>query len=434
MVTTIDPDAHTKLILRDVRLLEADGAFDVAMDAGLISAVGPVGSLDSHAADEVDAEGRLCTAAFVDGHVHLDKSYLSELPGFAGKVGAEFFDELAKFKASTGPEGGPATVMDRMRRAAHNVILNGTGTLRAQIDVDPIVGLAHLDAALALREELAPLLRLQIVVFPQEGLVGNPAAAELVEEALHRGADVMGGAHGFDRSATSTDHYEACFELAARHDVDIDLHLDFDATPEWPLETWDIWQVARLTRERGWQGRVTVAHLTQHGQLDPAGREALAALLVDNNIALTVVPGAELHGARFWTEVPLDDVGAATAGYGELVERGVQLSYAGGHLADAFNPFGDGDLLRDGLLLSAARNLGDPCVGGCHILTLGTTTPAAAAGLPGPHGIVPGALADCVVFDASDADTAVRHQADRWLVIHHGRPVATTRTTKELLS
>jgi cytosine deaminase len=425
--------ADGALILRDVRLLEAEGAFDVAMQAGLITSVTKAGSIDLDGAKVVDAEARLCTGAFVDGHVHLDKSYLCELPGLAGKVGAEFFDALARFKGSTGPEGGPATVMERMRRAAHNAVLNGTGTLRAQIDVDPIVGLAHLDAALALREELAHLLRLQVVVFPQEGLVGNPAAAELVGEALHRGADVMGGAHGFDRSATSAAHYDACFDLAAEHDVDIDLHLDFDATPEWPIEQWDIWQVARLTQERGWQGRVTVAHLTQHGQMNPADRDVLAGLLVDNGIALTVVPGAELHAARFWTDTPLSDVGAATADYGELVERGVHFSYAGGHLADAFNPFGDGDLLRDGFLLSAARNLGDPCIGGCHILTLGTAAPAAAAGIPGPHGIVAGALADCVVFDAADADTALRHQADRWLVIHDGRPVATTHTKKEFL-
>lgn len=432
MTTVGNPD-HT-LVLRDVRLLEADGAFDVAMNDGLIAAVSPVGSIDAAGAEVVDAEGRLCSGAFVDGHVHLDKSYLSELPAFAGKVAGEFFEELARFKASTAPDGGPATVMDRMRRAAHSAILNGTGTLRAQIDVDPIVGLAHVDAALALREELAPFLRLQVVVFPQEGLVGDPAAAELVEEALRRGADVMGGAHGFDRLATNAEHYGACFELAAQHDVDIDLHLDFDATPDWPLEQWDVWHVARLTQEHEWQGRVTVAHLTQHGQLAPPEREALATLLVDHSIALTVVPGAELHAARFWTDEPLGDVGEATADYGQLVERGVQLSYAGGHLADAFHPFGEGDLLRDGLLLSSARNLGDPCIGGCHVLSLGTTTPAAAAGLPGPHGIVAGALADCVIFDAADADTALRRQADRWLVVHAGRPVATTRTTKELLT
>lgn len=416
------------LVLRDVRLMEAEGAFDVGMRDGLIAAIGPCGTIEG--SEVVDAEGRLCTGAFVDGHVHLDKSYLWELDGFTGKVAGEFFDELGRFKAGASADG----VMERMRRAVRTAALNGTGTMRAQIDVDDVIGLAHLEAALALRAECAPYLRLQVVVFPQEGLVGNPAAREVVEEALRLGADVMGGAHGFDREATNAEHYEACFELAERYQVDLDLHLDFDATPDWPLEQWDTWHVARLTAQHGWQGRVTVAHLTQHGLLEGEARRALVELLLANDISLTVVPGAELHGARFWTDAPLSDAASATADYAELISAGVRLSYAGGHLADAFHPFGEGDLLRDGLLLAAARNLGDPVIGGTHVLSLGTCVPARSAGLPGPHGIAVGALADCVVFDAADADTALRHQADRRLVVHHGRPVAITRTIKEFLS
>jgi cytosine/creatinine deaminase len=426
-VVTGTADGPT-LVLRDVRLLEADGAHDVGMRDGLIVAVAPAGSLTG--TEVIDAGGRLCTAAFVDGHCHLDKSFLWDLPGFTGKVAGAFFDELGRFKATTSSD----SVMERMRRAVQAAALNGTGTMRAQIDVDDVIGLAHLEAALALRDECAPYLRLQVVVFPQEGVVGNPAAGEIVEEALRLGADVMGGAHGFDRKATSEAHYSACFALAERFGVDLDLHLDFDATPEWPLQDWDVWQVARLTAAHGWQGRVTVAHLTQHGLLDAAGRRALANLLLEHDISLAVVPGAELHGARFWTDSPATDVATATADYADLVRSGVRLSYAGGHLADAFHPFGEGDLLRDGLLLAAARNLGDPSIGGTHVLSLSTSVAAKSAGLPGPHGIAVGALADCTVFDAPDADTALRHQADRWLVVHSGRPVATTRTIKELLT
>ena len=415
------------LLLRDVRLMDGTGAYDLLVADGVIAAVGDAGSL---VGDEVvDAEGRLCTTAFVDSHVHLDKSFLCEIPGFGSKVAGPFFEQLARFKATSTFEA----VSARMRRAAQAAALNGTGTLRAQIDVDDIIGLTHLDAALALRDELAALIRIQVVVFPQEGLAGNPAAAELVEEALRRGADVMGGAHGFDRQATNDQHYEACFEMAHRHDVDLDLHLEFDATPDWPLEEWDTWHVARLTAEHRWQGRVTVAHLNQHAQLDAPQRSALARLLTDNDISLTVVPGAELHGAMCWAPEPLTDVRDATADYGDLLRAGVRMSYAGGHLADAFHPFGEGDLLRDGLLLAAARNNGHPVIAGQHVLSLGTTVPARSVGLPGPHAIAPGALADLVVFDAPDADRALRHQADRWLVLHAGRPVATTRTSKELL-
>lgn len=421
-------DETFDLVLRDVRLVEGEGAFDIGVEGGLIRRVALAGSLSGRS--EIDAAGRLCSGAFVDGHVHLDKSYLSELPCFGTKVAGAFFDELKTFKMTSTFD----TVSERMRRAAHTAILNGTGTLRAQIDVDDVVGLTHLQAALALRDELAPLLRLQIVVFPQEGLVGNAAAAEVVREALRLGADVMGGGHGFDRSVTPGEHYGECFALAREFDVDVDLHLDFDATPDWPLADWDVAQVARLTAEHGMQGRVTVAHLSQHGQLSESGKAELAELLVSHDISLTIVPGPELQGARFWTDRPTEDVREATADYAALVRAGVRLGCASGHFADAFHPHGEGDLLRETLLLVSARNLGDPTIGGVPAFSLATSAAAHICGLPGPHGTVPGALADLVIFDAPDAPTAIRRQADRWLVVHNGIPVARTRTSKELIT
>lgn len=420
----------TPLVLRDARLLDVDGAWDVVCVGGTIASVDPVGAASVDGAEVVDVEGRLVTAAFVDGHCHLDKSYLWEQPSFRGKVAGPFFDELRRAKTGSGGEA----VAARMRRAVQAAALAGTGTLRAQIDVDDVIGLAHLEHALALRDECAPYLRLQLVVFPQEGVVGNPAAGEVVRAGLDAGADVMGGAHGFDRSTDPRTHYRTCFELAVAHDVDVDVHLDFDSTPATPLEQWDVWTVAQLTTECGWQGRVTVAHLPAHGQLPPAEQARIAELLTAHDISLTVVPGAELYAAHGWVDEPLGSIAEATADWASLVAAGVRLSYAGGHLADAFHPFGEGDLLRDGLLASAARGFGAPRLGGTHVLSLGTTNPARSLRVPGPHGVVPGAVADLVVFDAPDADTALRHQADRWLVIHGGRPVARTRTTKELLA
>lgn len=415
-------------MLRDVRRLESNQPVDVGVTGGVIETVAETGTL---AGDEtVDAGGRLCIPAFVDSHVHLDKAYLAELPGFDEKVGGDFFAELATFKRASTAEA----VTARMRRALQAAALNGTGTVRAQIDVDDVIGPAHVEAALALREECAPWIRVQVVVFPQEGVAGNRTAGEVVRRALSLGADVMGGAPKFDPDATSVEHLEICFALAVAHDVDLDIHVDIDTPPDVPLDRWDLWHVARLTAENGWQGRVTVAHLTQHGRLDAGSRAEIVRLLIENGIHLTVVPGAELHTARTWAAAPARRVEEATADWPDLIAHGVRLSYSGGHLADAFHLYGEGDLLRDGLLLAAARNLGDPLLAGCHVLTMATTQPAAAVRLPGPHGVVPGALADLVVLDARDPTTALRHQVDRWLVLHGGRPVARTRTIKELLA
>ena len=420
-------DAAAETVLAGVATIEHARPVDVVLGGGRVVDVGPAGTLT--APEVIDGEGRLCIGAFVDAHCHLDKAFLAEDPGLAGTWGESFFEALRARKRTASLD--EATT--RMRRAVQQAALNGTGTMRAQIDVDDVVGLTHLDAALALRDECAPYLALQIVVFPQEGLAGNPAAREAVEAALARGADVMGGAHGFDRAVTNAEHLEACFELAVAHDVDLDLHVDFDATPDWPWDRWDIHHVARLTAAHGWQGRVTVAHLTQHGLLSADQRSELVTMLTDCGIGVVVVPGAELHAARAWQpDQPSERVQDATADWAELIRAGVPLAYAGGHLADAFHPHGQGDLLRDGLLLAAARNLGDPVIGGCHVLTMGTVHGAGAVGLDGPYGVVAGAPADLVVLDAPDATTALRHQADRWLVLHGGAVVATTRTERHL--
>lgn len=416
------------IVLAGAATLDREGRCDIGIAGGVVRTIAAAGSLSG--AQVIDVEGRLCIGAFVDAHCHLDKAFLSEEAAFAGTYADSFFAELEVRKRSTTTD----EVTRRMRRALHQVVLNGTGTMRAQIDVDDVIGLTNVEAALALRDELADLIDLQIVVFPQEGLAGNAAARAVVEEALRLGADVMGGAHGFDRAATNVEHLELCFELAVRHDIDLDLHIDFDATPDWPWEHWDLFHVARLTAEHRWQGRVTVAHLTQHGQLPERKRHEMVDLLRDHEIGLVVVPGAELNTARAWAPgAPVGDVAEATADWPALLEAGVPLAYAGGHLADAFHPYGEGDLLRDGLLMAAARNLGDPVIGGCHVLTMGTDHGARVVGHSGPYGVQPGAPADIVVLDAADATTALRRQADRWLVLHGGHPVASTRTTKQIL-
>lgn len=416
------------LVLVEAAMLAGSGVVDIGIVDGMIRTIGEPGTLVG--TDTIDLEGRLCIGAFVDAHCHLDKAFLSEEAPFAGTYGESFFNQLeARKRATTSEE-----VTERMRRALHQVVLNGTGTMRAQIDVDDIIGLTNFEAAVALREELADLIDLQIVVFPQEGLAGNPRALQFVEAALDQGADVMGGAHGFDRGVTNAEHLERCFDLAVGHDVDLDLHIDFDATPDWAWDRWDLHHVVRLTEQHGWQGRVTVAHLTQHGQLPEARRREMVDMLLEHDIGLVVVPGAELNTARAWApESPCRHVVDATADWPALIEAGVPLAYAGGHLADAFHPHGEGDLLRDGLVLAASRNLGDPIVGGCHVLTMGTNHAARCVGNTGPYGPAVGASADLIVLDAVSGDAALRRQADRWLVIHRGKPVASTRTTRQLL-
>lgn len=424
--------APASLMLADVRIMDAPGRFDVVATDGVVTDIRPTGSGDAAVgadSEVVDAGGRLCIGAFVDAHCHLDKSFLSEEPGFETAVAGDFFDLLRARKSTASAADAKA----RMERALGQAVLNGTGTMRAQIDVDEVVGLTHFEMAMELRAEWADRIRLQLVVFPQEGLAGNAAANEVVTEALATGADVMGGGHGFDPGVTNAQHIEACFEAAAMHDLDLDLHIDFEATPDTPWPEWDLFHVARMTKDSGLAGRVTVAHLTQHGEMAETRRSEMMAMLSESGVNLVVVPGAELNAARAWEDVPFTSPAPATADWPALIEGGVRLSYAGGHLADAFHPHGEGDLLRDGLLMCAARNLGDPVINGTHVLEMGTRNPAKIVGLGDAYGPVVGAPADLVILDAAGPDQAVRRQADRWLVVHAGKPVARTTTQRTLL-
>jgi cytosine deaminase len=412
------------LVLRRARLLERAGEWEVAIGQGRVAEVVP--AVASAARTSIDLESRLLLPGFVDAHVHLDKAFLDERPGLRGTTGPAFFAGLKQAKR----EATSDEIKSRMRRALEAAVRNGTTAMRAQVDVDDVVGLRGFEAALALKREWAAWISLQVLVFPQEGIVGNQQAGALVRDALDLGGDIIGGGAAFD-PATPERHLEAVFDLAREFDRDIDLHVDIGTRPEQPLAEWELSHVARLTRQAGWQGRVTVAHLTQLGQMPTGRAEEVADLLLEAGINVTVVPSAELNTARAWGAEPARDINQAMSNLELLLIRGLNVGYSTGHLADSFSPYGNGDMLLDGLVLACARNLGDPLIAGLPVLSLATARPARTLRLPGPYGVQAGALADLVVLDAPDAARALRHQAEKWLVLKAGCPVARSRRTTE---
>jgi cytosine deaminase len=384
------------LVLRSARLSDRPDTLDVGIAAGHIRHIGThIGESCRHVMDLGD---RLLIPGFVDAHLHLDKAFLNEDPSLRGLTGTEFFSALSRAKR----DWTLSSVTERMRRALASASDHGTTTVRAQVDVDDIVQTRGIEAALSLR---SGGLRMQVVAFPQEGL----ARADM-RAALRLGADVVGGGAAFD-AASAEAHVQALFELATEFDVDLDIHADLHTSPSAPLEDWEISHIARATREAGWQGRVTVAHLTQLGQMPQDRATDVACLLAESGVQVTVVPGAELNTATTWEATPATSVDQAMTRLDVLLRGGVNVSYATGHVADAFSPFGRGDMLLEGLVLACARNLGQPRIAGTHVLDLGTTHPARTLRMGGPYGVVEGARADLVCLDAQDADHALRHHA-----------------------
>src|SRR5215471_3263072 len=170
------------LVVRNCRIENRDGLADIAIASGLIAWVGD--RVDGECLAELDAGGRLVSTAFVQPHIHLDKAGTLPLLGRnrSGTL-AEAIDILHRIKRSASPEEVAARAGVVIRQA----VAAGTTRLRSHVDVDTVGGLAPLRGVLQAAREHADLCKIQTVVFPQEGIIRNPGAAELMDEAMREG-------------------------------------------------------------------------------------------------------------------------------------------------------------------------------------------------------------------------------------------------------
>src|SRR5215218_2707112 len=171
----------------------------------------------------VDAAGGLVLPAFVDTHVHLDKVLTREqLAEHDGTLrGAIETIHAAKREYD---------VEDVRRRAGaviESSVLTGTTRLRSHVDVDTIGGLVPLKGVLAAARDCADIAEVQVIAFPQEGLLRDPGATDLMAEAMEQGAAVVGGMpHWETGDDAQREHVRLCFDLAGRQDADVDMHVD----------------------------------------------------------------------------------------------------------------------------------------------------------------------------------------------------------------
>ncbi|RVU22392.1 N-acyl-D-amino-acid deacylase [Streptomyces antnestii] len=413
----------TQLILRQARVEQSPSVSDVVIDGGRVRAVGDASGLD---ADEViDCAGRVVLPGFVEPHLHLDKALLDSVrPNPDGT--------LAGAIAVTGELKAAFTYDDvraRARRVLEAAVLNGTTVIRAHPDVDPIAGLLGVEVLLELREEYREVVDLQIVAFPQEGVLRSPGTEKLLVKALAAGADVIGGCTY--NEATLDDchrHVRLVLDLAARHGVPADLHADFadDATdPRYALAEF----IAGETARRGLGGRVTLGHMTSLGGRAPEDRARAMAALADAGVAVVPLPATDLHlsGRR--------DTHAVRRGIApvrELWDHGVLAACSSNNIRNAFTPFGRADPLDTALLLAQTGHLSGPA--DLHrVLRMVTHDAARVVGIADDYGVRPGARADLVVLDTQIYDDIVLDRPERAQVVKAGKVVARTSRTSELL-
>src|SRR3954451_15340479 len=234
---------------------------DIAIEGDRIAAIDE--RIEAEAGRTIDAGGRAVLPGFVEPHLHLDKALIYRRQPARDGTLAEAIRLTAQLKA----EQDRDDVLERSRAVLDMAVANGTIAIRAHPDVDPIQGLLGVETALTVREEYRDLLDLDIVAFPQEGILKAPGTLDLMEEALRMGANVVGGCPYNERTWEETQrHIDTVFELARRFDVPVDMHADFsdDAADQRYAAAG---YIADKAIEHGWQGRVSLGHVTSLASL-----------------------------------------------------------------------------------------------------------------------------------------------------------------------
>ena len=404
--------AGRALLFRNVRLPGQQQLTDVLAADGRLARIGrgprPAG------ARTIEGRGRLLGPGFVEPHLHLDKAFLLDrLPGPIGSVQQAIAVTAALKRGFT-----RADILGRAERTLRLALRHGTLAARVHAEVDPVLGLTSLEAALELRQRWRDLVEIQVAAFPQDGIQRQPGAEALLREALRLGADVIGGVPYVDPDRQA--HVETVLALAQEFDRPADFHLDFSDDPR----DRDVGYVAERVEQLGLHGRVAVGHVTALGALAPVEADPLIERIARAGLSVLVLPATDLHlGGRGDSH----NLRRGLAPVRKLLAAGVNVAYGSNNVRNAFTPFGNADPFEVGLLLMVGAHLTDPD-DVPKVYDLATTGAARAIGLR-EYGLVEGRPANLVLFEAPSVWEALVGQAEKRYVVAGGRLVAEQRRT-----
>ena len=372
---------------------------DVLISAGRITRIGQQLSVSDVEVPVADGGGGILLPAFVDAHMHLDKTFWGEpwRPHSAGPTVADRIENERTLRREM--RLPPARQAERLVRQA---VSRGTTHIRTHVDVDTDVKLENFDGVLEARERVRSLATIQIVAFPQSGVLSRPGTVELLEAALRGGAELLGGIDPATIDRDPAGQLDAIFDLAERFGVGVDIHLH-DAGELGALQ---LRMIADRTRALGMQGRVSVSHAFCLGMVDVTERERLLTLLVELRISImTNAPG----------DRPFPPIR-------RLRDAGVTVFSGSDGVRDAWTPFGTADMLERAFLL-AYRSGFRTDEGLALTLDIATRGGAAVIGL-GDYGVDVGCAANLVVVPGETPGDLVVARPARTLVIRDGRVVA----------
>ena len=400
------------LLIRDATLPDGRTGIDILCADGRIANLAP--RISASAERTIDAAGMLVAPPFVDAHFHMDSTLTYGMPrvNASGTLleGIALWGEL---KSTLTQEA----IVERALAYCDWAVGRGLLAIRSHVDTsDP--RLLAVEALLHVRERVKPYLDLQLVAFPQDGLLRAPGALHNLKRALAMGVDVVGGIPHFERTMSDgAESVRILCEIAADLGKRVDLHCDETDDPmSRHVET-----LAHQAQRLGMQGRVAGSHLTSMHSMDnyyvskllPLMREAGVAAIANPLINITLQGRHDTYPKRRgMTRVP------------ELLAAGVPVAFGHDCVMDPWYPLGSADMLEVAAMgLHVAQMTGRDAMRACFDAV--TTTPAAILGLEG-YGIAPGARADLVLLHARDPVEAIRLRAARLAVVRAGKVVATS--------
>jgi cytosine deaminase len=313
----------TKTVFTNARL--ADGvSYDISVDNGRIVSIEPAG-LKTAPEPIVDVAGELLVPGFVEGHIHLDTSFYGDtwIPHRPCTNGFDVHERVA-FQAQNMAMAAP---MDKRARDQLDLCIgNGTLHMRSHVMVDGSVGLKSLETILAVREDYKNLIDIQIVAFPQSGILKSPGTPALLDEAITLGADLVGGLDpaSFDRDVNG--HLDVVFGVAEKHGVDIDIHLH-DAGS---MGAFTIEEICARTVVLGMQGHVAISHAYGLGDLQTDAARKIARTIAESGVSIMT----NAPGNHSFPPVAL------------LRQEGVTVFSGNDNIRDSWWPYGDGDMLH----------------------------------------------------------------------------------------
>ncbi|TCA47092.1 amidohydrolase [Rhizobium leguminosarum bv. viciae] len=376
-------------VIRNARLAGLTEPTDIAFEAGRIAAIAPGFVCD---APHYDAGEKFACAGLIETHIHLDKAGIISRCSLCTGTLAEAISETSRAKAAFTEED----VYARAAAVVEKAILNGTIRLRTFVEIDPRAGFRSFEAIRRLKADYASLVDIEICAFAQEGLTNDPDTEEMLEQALKAGADLVGGCPYTDPEPT--EHIRRIFDIAMRHDVAVDFHLDFDLDPAGS----NLPSIIVETVARRYQGRVSVGHVTKLSALPLEELEPIGRRLAESGIALTVLPATDLFltGRNSTFLIPRGVTPAH-----RLAALGVVTTISTNNVLNPFTPFGDVNLMRMANLYANIAQIGTTD-GLDGVFAMITAQAATLLGIKG-YGIAIGSGADVVLFDAPSAADAV---------------------------